>query len=1287
MAKSVEESKQQLAEKDPQIKKLAEFMEIKAEERLEAIRIEFSTKLNASENFVESLTETQRIMTEKIAAYETDIANATMKNFELRNENKALTSKIAEIKSQFDAVTAAKKSFEASCQESNAKTEKMASDLTIKEGKVSDMFAQIDSLTYELKKSTKENQENERKIVEMEKLVAKKTDKIKSLECQLVETKERVSKLETNLAISEDNESDSFSDLRKANEKISTLKYELKHAVEHSEELNNELLRLRASKKHSKQSDDEIVKNSELRISALEAELENSHQTLVERNKSSDEFSKVITQLEIERNATRLEMLQMQAEKSSFESATNAMSNQFESLNAQISKLTEELEMKSNETVQLNQQLDDYSGLINETNTRVLLLEQQLKFSKKRISELEVQQLNSLDELKQTNQRLQSAAEMEAGLKAAQQDKEAIEARLNDLLQSTAELKDVFVAEGTSYKQKLASTEKELEYALSKLNAANEDLKNSVSSNSHATESCKQFDMQIKRLESEKQDLQNQLQHALEQGTITAKNLALSQNSYQFLETQLNSLNEEKLDALRKDIIEINVGRDTANQIIEQKSEEIKNQKQQIENLNLKLKESNDENVELSTSMQEAKNIIEVLTERVTAFENLISAKDLEILSLQNKINESHQVIRESSNKISELERALENSRVVESEYSEKLEKTAKKLEILLADYEEIKSQVLQQQQTIESLEDEKLAILETADEKDRKIKELSNSIAILEAKLEIGDRESATVELLTKKVGELSDILAKNDFTIKQFEEALILAQKLMDQRDQQISELCEASSVHKLHVNELEGKLSDAIDQIKKQLEDMDQSKKIFAEKETLLKSDKESLNKQIKERDARVLELESRLVIAKNQFDANGVEIELLKAEMLRITENNELADKLHTRIETLQQSEIELQKTLNDRQMNLSTAEAKILELERKLVVESDLLRKLRAEEVESHVQIAELTTEGYRMKQLLAEQSDVISSKELGIFELRDENSKLKGTISKISSEIKNLEDEKVKLVEAAAKTAKSISVLETELGDLKANQVEIEASRIAEITAKDAIISNLQLSVKELDGKIEFITSEKTTLTESTIQRDAVIAENKVELKSLTEERNTLSEQLDILQEEVDLLKSTVDDLQNSVEEKDSIVSELESRAQENDERNQTIQDTSINLARENKKLLQMKKAFEVNIRKLEKQLEAARSDGSVETNVPVHVEENQTTPKGSKRPAVSNNTSTGPSKVARTVEKPQETPAVLNGSNAVSATQGQAKYRRRTTMAAKKPDQAAENKDQCAQQ
>ncbi|KAJ3105056.1 hypothetical protein HK100_003961 [Physocladia obscura] len=1496
-----------------------------------------------------------------MAAYETDIVNAVTKNSELHNENTAITAKLTEIMTRSDAITGAKETTEVSTHESNAKIE-LASDLAIEEGEVSDMIERIDFLTIELKQLAEQNQENERKVIETEKLVFEKSDKIKSLERQLIETKNRVSKLEANLAISEDNETDSVSDLLQANEKISALKNDLKRAVEHSEKLNNELVRLRASKESSKQPDNEvtftcITKHSEVRIAALEAELQNSYQTLVEMKNSSEEFSKTISQLEKEKNTIRFEMYQLQVEKSSFESAANAMSEQCESLNVQISKLSEELEIKSNATVQLKQQLDYYnSELINETNARELSLEQELKFARERISEFEIEQLHSAEKLKQTTQKLQSAAEMAV----AQQDKEAIEACLNNLFQSTTELKDTFTGEGTNYIKKLSSAEKEPELALSKFNTANEDLKNTELLNSYATESCKQFDILIKQLESEKQYLQIQLEHALEQGTIAAKSLALSQNLYQSLQTQLDSLNvgklraksvfdkereefitkiqqlsavtqkvslleaekmksselieklqaallvtketysqsdekvktlqeelsscknslaeleikymEEqssledklleldnltelrrkekdghattlanlnkeieslqrenatvktlifekaellsentslqksfvdekssrfaieqgkasleqrieqittlaetleaevitlrtaadnfaivdlkykdqvfeleskiaslheslqksenaltstndlfanersnftakletltkfltdekvrfkamelltqeqasKLEVLRNDILEINVDRDTANKLIEQKSEEIKKRAYQIENLYLKLKKANDEHVELNAAMQEAKNIIEILNDQVTAFENLVSTKDEEVSSLQCKINVLSQVIREKSNKNFELEDDLEKLRASDSDYSEKLVKIAEKLETLLADYEQIKSQVLQQQKIIESLENEKLANLETVEEKDRKIKGLSKSIAELEIKLEIGDRESATVKLLTKKVGELSDILSKNDFTIKQFEEALILAQKLMDQRDLQISELCEASSAHKLRVDELEGKLSDACDQIKKQLEDIGQSERIFADKEAIFKSSKENLTKQMKEKDARILELESGLIIAKNQFDADIVEIAKLQTEIVR---SAELATKSNTRIDNLQQNKIELQKTINNLQIDLSTAKAKIHELKCSLGTESDLLRKLRAEEVQSHIQIAELTTEEFRLKQLLADQNNSINSKELIISQLCNESSNLKATVSKNLSEIKILEDAKVNLVEAAAEISKSVSVLEAELRDTKIKQAEIAATKIAEIIEKDAIIKNLQLTFKELDGKFETLVSEKSALGEGITQRDTIIVKNKTELKFLVDERKTLSEQLDILQEEVFLLKSTVDNLQKSLEEKDLIVSELESRAQENDDRNQSIQDTSINLARENKKLLRMKKAFEGNIRKLEKQLEAARSDILVETNVPLHVEESQTTPKGSKRPATSNNTSAGPFKVARTVERPKQTADLSNGSNASPTTQTQAKYRRRTTMAAKKPEQAAKKKDECPQQ
>ncbi|KAJ3212387.1 anaphase-promoting complex subunit Hcn1 [Entophlyctis luteolus] len=709
--------------------------------------------------------------------------------------------------------------------------------------------------------------------------------------------------------------------------------------------------------------------------------------------------------------------------------------------------------------------------------------------------------------------------------------------------------------------------------------------------------------------------------------------------------------------------------------------------------------------------------------QKLKSAEEALNDKDAEIAKLEHLLDETRQKIASADESmasteetIRHLQRKYEETCKVRLEIQEQLEGTLSEKEQLAsklqnaqlldeqntkelhAEIENLKLQLATERANseVQAIKDEVIARSAQISQKDSTIVQLNSQLSCLREEVE---NLKSAIESSEKKIDALNEIVDAKSAEMDLMLQKLNSGADSMDSTSMRITKLqadIEELEDTKLSLLEILDAKDSQLANISKSLKEKDEKLQNTLQSVEALKKNQQELSDAYRGKDLTVKEFEISLLAIQETLDGRDEKILLLQSELeesqknLKSMENIKqkkllemdeqcaraaeeiaaLRDEI-TKLETIAKLHEEAVTELTECRNIVQNRDSRISELESALTIEKDRF--------ESDVsQINKLVTERQELletfKRRTAHLEDIEKERLREIDVLKSELNQLKQVLLAQADSVADAEasasanrEENLSLKEEVTQMLKKNEAAETEILRLLKSETEIK-DRMKSIEKK---VSDLVESVCEAGSSSE---GDYWELLESFVKdasERAKILEEAV--KRLEKEKGEISDQ-----KETD---SVIQDLRTELAEKSQLAEEYEKRAQENEERNQILQDTSINLTRENKKLLAVKQKLEKSNEKLQKQLEAVQAlaaiSASANTTVNAVVAEPRITPTRTKRSAPS---SASPSKIPRTEGKlkhGQQEPEIAPQRS------------RRMTLAAKRNDQmeAKPDSENCTQQ
>ncbi|KAJ3347283.1 anaphase-promoting complex subunit Hcn1 [Entophlyctis luteolus] len=596
-------------------------------------------------------------------------------------------------------------------------------------------------------------------------------------------------------------------------------------------------------------------------------------------------------------------------------------------------------------------------------------------------------------------------------------------------------------------------------------------------------------------------------------------------------------------------------------------------------------------------------------------------------------------------------------------------------------------------QSEVQAMKDEVIARSAQISQKDSTIVQLNSQLSCLREEVE---NLKSAIESSEKKIDDLNEIVDAKSAEMDLMQQKLNSGADSMDSTSMRITKL-QADIVEledtKLSLLEILDAKDSQLANISKSLKEKDEKLQNTLQSVEALKKNQQELSDAYRSKDLTVKEFEVSLLAIQETLDDRDEKISLLQTELeesqknLKSMENIKqkrlldmdeqcaraaeeiatLRDEI-TKLETIAKlheeavtecrnivqirdsriSELESALTIEKDRFESDISQINKLVTERQELLETFKCRTAHLEDIEKERlrEIDVLKSELNQLKQVLLAQADSVADAEASASANREENLSLKEEVTQMLKKNEAAETEILRLLKS-----------ETEIKD-RMKSIEKKVSDLVESVCEAG--SNSEGDYWELLESFVKDASERAKILEEAVKR-------------LEKEKGEISDQ-----KETD---SVIQDLRTELAEKSQLAEEYEKRAQENEERNQILQDTSINLTRENKKLLAVKQKLEKSNEKLQKQLEAVQAlaaiSASANTTVNAVVAEPRITPTRTKRSAPS---SASPSKIPRTEGKlkhGQQEPEIAPQRS------------RRMTLAAKRNDQmeAKPDSENCTQQ
>ncbi|KAJ3387119.1 hypothetical protein HDU84_001028 [Entophlyctis sp. JEL0112] len=1078
------------------------------------------------------------------------------------------------------------------------------------------------------------------------------------------------------------------------------------------EELKIEITKLKAQINLANDSEEafkEKLKSTEEALSVKEAEMAeledllcDARQKIALADESMASTEETVRNLQNKYEQTHQAILDVQEKLEGALSEKYELASKLQAAQELVSELEYRINVidqqeKSQLSTEFQTRLDEADSMLKRMKTSmqeqeetIAQLECQLSARELQIKELESSNLNTQQALKNAESRLHfldaRVKELHEKLEEQSQTCREHSDALNRLSLEAHEKSIEHQQTVDSYQSRLSCAQLECADLLSKLEKLSEQLENNQ-------KLCQEREIQIEHERSQAAAQISELNEALlsereiqERGIVEKSEQENKISHFQQQSFLLQKNVEELTSLLESTKAELELTKEQAVQSMSALSQELQTTKSDRQSFrDLAESEKEHAKVQAEELLSEIENLKLLLaTERENIQLLTLSKSELEF-----QLDEAKSQSETSTNG---LLFALENSRICESELKLRASELENELASLQSAFEE-------QQREKESLQSEFQAIKEDAISRSAQVSEKDSTIVQLEEQLRCMREEVKNLKLgiesFETKTNDLNEVVAAKSVEIDSMQ------QRLNSEADSMES---SAARIRKLQ-SEIEGledtKLSlleflDAKDaelaKFSKTIQEKDEELQIALQSVEAMKKDQQELSDAYRDKDMTVKEFEVSLLAIQEALDGRDEKILSLQTEL----------DESHNKLGSLEKRLMEVDEQCIRAAEEITTLREEVAELEAAarsnegIVVEltecrnSMKVRDDRISELESALKTAKdrFESDAVKIDKLMIEKVELVTLSET----LKSRTALLEEMERDHLRDIDVLKSELNQLKQVLIAQADSIAEAEALASASREENLSLKEKVIHMLEKNEAAqteISQLLKSEADIKDRLQSIEKKATDLAESICDfglKNECDCWEVLEsfVKNAQERVKSLEEAVEILEKtkgenpdkkETDLV---IEELRAALAEKSQLAEEYEKRAQDNEERNQILQDTSINLTRENKKLLTVKQKLEKNNEKLQKQLEAAQALAAISASANTTiVAESHVTPTRTKRSGPSDDS---PAKIPRTEGKPKQ---------AQQLPQVAPQRSRRMTLAAKRTDLTEKDPDSenCKQQ
>eukprot|EP01135_Chromosphaera_perkinsii_P010171 Nk52_evm37s2039 gene=Nk52_evmTU37s2039 len=724
---------------------------------------------------------------------------------QLHSRDDAIQARDAIIKEQREEITRLKvicKEEEREIEKDHKKLEQMTSELSEKRLKIAEEESEISALTRKLKEEEDKNLKLQRKIMSEESLIEKLRHTVDHEEEDIRHYKELLEEKDrkvSELKLKVDEEENIISQMRlNASEKeglISSLNRKLhqdEHDIEKLKREKEEEIR-RARELNSKWEEDEMkikildhkLEQENHEIQDLSAKLELKERLLSEKLHEIESEEHIIK--ELKSILQEKEALIHNLEKEVFFAKEHLRHNEEESLKHEKNFVEQErLLLAAHASVEaITKQRDDYNQNLIKIESQVNQLNDELKRQTERHSS-EMKQVHEEYKRQLEKQKIDyddKAQKVESEFLKAQEEKEMI-IRKEEMIISSS---------------KLALEEKEKETV-----ALQENLRSRIEELKVEREKDQIFKHEIERLEreydsmkEEKEVIQKQL-HELGAGTVTDLKVQIEHYKTAFEDRDLEL--RHATEKYEKDLKEL---------------------KENVHNLNLKLEVSEKTKHDQEQTFEEAR---QRLVAAVTAKENEIAMKGKKLAAIENELAVKEDVIKRTNENGEKMKLTISNLTSEKAALEKDLatqQRTIYELELKLNQQEdkckELKEKTIDITRKTKEIENEKSELKALVTKREKQIEDIHLNEKNVENALTSSQSENATlrndIASLKDKIG-ISDkeILALQVKMIK-YESEISSEKEKTNAQKQQVEELKESLKDAKANFSTLQKELSDKL------------------------------------------------------------------------------------------------------------------------------------------------------------------------------------------------------------------------------------------------------------------------------------------------------------------------------------------------------------------------------------------------------------------------------------------------------------------------------------------
>ncbi|XP_075980965.1 uncharacterized protein LOC142979736 isoform X2 [Anticarsia gemmatalis] len=591
------------------------------------------------------------------------------------------------------------------------------------------------------------------------------------------------------------------------------------------------------------------------------------------------------------------------------------------------------------------------------------------------------------------------------------------------------------------------------------------------------------------------------------------------------------------LQALHKELIEINLQKE----ILSNEIETLKNDVQDSEEQVGKLKK---ENNQLATSLQSYKDTLKTLGEEVKAeklkHEKLTSDFEAQRQVLKNMVSVTESIMEDQkltlNNTIAEQTRLndellRDNNNIkqdilaLRNNYEQNILDKDTALQALHKELAEVK---LEKEELIKEVNSQKEAL-------DKEIETLKSAVQRAEDEVQLLREENKNMESVVQKYKENVISLEEENSELKIKKDSIEV--EFRNDVEKLTKSLQEQMENKKLINMQLQEK-SDNIIEMENKLKCLEEKNNILEEEKSSLMSEKESLQ-------GKVNEIETVLETNENRFTEEIIKLKNNSALLAENIEKNNsdstseinrlktLNTALENEKDQLMQSNSDLILQVNSLKQNITDFEAqvkKLMEKNTELEEEIDKL-KVNNNEIAKQVDILEAHNNELReeVNQLTNNNTKLLNNVEClkkTNTELTEQIELLNKTNNEWSDEIDQLKEDKTKLTKEVTQLNENISELKEEIDDLTDNNIELK---------KD--IEQLKVNDNKLAVEVDKLMEKKIELTEEIDELKLSNTEAAKEINRLKKHNSDLLDEVDHLIGNKSEYESEIDKLKEQISE------------------------------------------------------------------------------------------------------------------------------------------------------